>query len=68
MSLTGGLIRLIQKSEETFFSLLNGLNTSLQAKDANLLKTYDKVAAFKKKLRLWRTRLDRYARHVSVIL
>jgi hypothetical protein len=44
------------------FSLLNSLNISLQGKDASVLKTYDKVAAFKKKLRLWRTRLENNSR------
>lgn len=39
------------------FSHLNALNTSLQGKDSSMLKTTDKIAAFKKKLRIWKTRV-----------
>ena len=39
------------------FNHLNALNMSLQGKDSNILKTTDKIIAFKKKLRIWKTRV-----------
>jgi hypothetical protein len=40
------------------FNHLNALNASLQGKDSNILKTTDKVSAFKKKLSVWKGRLQ----------
>jgi len=37
------------------FSLINKLNLSLQGLDSNILRSQDKIAAFKKKLGLWKT-------------
>ncbi|XP_028659076.1 protein FAM200B-like [Erpetoichthys calabaricus] len=38
------------------FCQLDALNTSLQVRDSSVLKTTDKITAFKKKLRIWKTR------------
>jgi len=40
------------------FSLINKLNLSLQGLDSNILRSQDKIAAFKKKLGLWKTRIN----------
>lgn len=40
------------------FCQLNALNTSLQGRDSSVLKTTDKIVAFKKKLRIWKTRVQ----------
>ncbi|XP_051774916.1 protein FAM200A-like [Erpetoichthys calabaricus] len=40
------------------FCQLNALNTSLQVRDSSMLKTTDKITAFKKKLRIWKTRVQ----------
>lgn len=40
------------------FNLINELNLSLQGRDSNILKTHDKIAAFKKKLSLWKARIS----------
>jgi len=40
------------------FSLINGLNLSLQGRDSNILRSHDKIAAFKKKFGLWKTRIN----------
>ncbi|XP_028672708.1 SCAN domain-containing protein 3-like [Erpetoichthys calabaricus] len=40
------------------FCQLNALNTSLQGRDSSVLKTTDKITAFKKKLRIWKTRVQ----------
>jgi hypothetical protein len=38
------------------FNVLSGLNASMQDLDNNILKTHDKIDAFRKKLRLWKAR------------
>jgi len=40
------------------FSLINELNLSLQGRDSNIIKSHDKITAFKKKLGLWKTRIN----------
>lgn len=40
------------------FILLDELNLSLQGRDSNILRSHDKIAAFKKKLKLWKARID----------
>ena len=40
------------------FNLLNDLNLSLQGKDTNILMLSDKAMGFRKKLGVWRTRLE----------
>ncbi|XP_028658888.2 SCAN domain-containing protein 3-like [Erpetoichthys calabaricus] len=40
------------------FCQLNALNTSLQGRDSIVLITTDKITAFKKKLRIWKTRVQ----------
>ena len=40
------------------FCQLNALDTSLQGRDSSILKTTDKITAFKKKLRIWKTRVQ----------
>ena len=40
------------------FNHLNTLNASLQGKDSNMLKTTDKIVAFKKKLSMWKRRMQ----------
>lgn len=40
------------------FSQLNILNTSMQGEESNILKSTDKITAFKKKLRIWKTRIQ----------
>ena len=39
------------------FEKLNQLNISLQRRDTQILQLYDKITAFKRKLRLWKTGL-----------
>ena len=39
------------------FEKLNQLNMSLQGRDTHILQLYDKLTAFKRKLRLWKTGL-----------
>jgi len=38
--------------------ILNSLSLSLQGPDTNVLKTHDKVDAFRKKLRIWKGRCE----------
>ena len=40
------------------FSLIKELNLSLQGRDSNILRSHDKMTAFKKKLGLWKTRIN----------
>lgn len=40
------------------FCQLNALNASLQGRDSSVLKTTDKINAFKKKLRTWKARVQ----------
>lgn len=43
---------------KNIFNLLNELNLSLQGRDSNILQSHDKIAAFKKKLNLWKARIN----------
>ena len=40
------------------FNLLNQLNLSLQGRDANILLSQNKIAAFIKKLNIWNARIN----------
>jgi len=41
------------------FNILKSLNLSLQGPDTNVLKTHDKIDAFRKKLRIWKGRCEK---------
>ena len=45
-------------SAADIFSIINELNLSLHGRDSNILRSHDKVAAFNKKLGLWKTRIN----------
>lgn len=47
------------------FEKLNSLNVSLQGNETNILQLSDKISAFRKKLLLWKTKLDDRDIHYS---